>query len=240
MKLMLALTLALSAAAEGATLSAPSMGMHAPKEDAQVTHFLASIDLAEYAAAFAEHEVDYETLMELNDSQLKEIGVFAVGARLKIRRASTLRQSSNIKNDPRVAKFLGSAGLSRHMQVFAAHGITCDVLPVLTDADLATMGMYLGDRRAFQKRINESYTWLGWEQPGQGHSPGWTDQTQFHEQISDDRKNQLPEPIFQDVSGDGLPDLIISQWDSNGAPYPLTGGVQIRVNMNLGFNVSVC
>jgi hypothetical protein len=32
----LALTLALSAAAEGATLSAPSMGMHVPKEDAQV------------------------------------------------------------------------------------------------------------------------------------------------------------------------------------------------------------
>jgi hypothetical protein len=88
-KMKLILALALAAAAEGATLSAPSMGMHSPKEDAQVTHFLASIDLAEYAAAFAEHKVDYETLTELNDVDLKEMGIKALGARKRILKAAT-------------------------------------------------------------------------------------------------------------------------------------------------------
>jgi hypothetical protein len=97
MKLILALALALSAAAECTTLSAPSMGMHAPKEDAQVTHFLASIDLAEYAAAFAEHKVDYETLTKLNDADLKEMGIKALGARKRI--AAKQRSLASAKND---------------------------------------------------------------------------------------------------------------------------------------------
>jgi hypothetical protein len=62
--------------------SIPSM--HDPKEDTRVTKFLASIDLAEYAPAFAEHKVDYETLLGLNESNLKEMGIKALGARKRI------------------------------------------------------------------------------------------------------------------------------------------------------------
>jgi hypothetical protein len=83
------LALALAASLTHAQ-SAPSTGMHDPKEDAQVTRFLASIDLAEYAPAFAEHKVDYETLRALTSQQLKEIGVRAVGASAKI--TNKLRQ----------------------------------------------------------------------------------------------------------------------------------------------------
>jgi hypothetical protein len=58
------------------------------QEDKNVTAFLASIDLGEYASAFAEHKVDYETLLGLHQGHLKEMGVKALGARLKIIKAA--------------------------------------------------------------------------------------------------------------------------------------------------------
>jgi hypothetical protein len=73
-----------------------SISMHDPKEDTRVTKFLASIDLAEYAPAFAEHKVDFETLLLLTDDQLKEIGIRAVGARARI----MAKQRSIVNSQP--------------------------------------------------------------------------------------------------------------------------------------------
>jgi hypothetical protein len=58
--------------------------MHDPKEDTRTTDFLNSIGLGEYAPAFAEHKVDYETLMDLGDSDLEKMGIKALGARKRI------------------------------------------------------------------------------------------------------------------------------------------------------------
>ena len=64
--------------------SIPSMNMHVPKEDARITRFLASVDLMEYAPAFAEHKVEFELLPDLTDTDLEKIGIRALGARRKI------------------------------------------------------------------------------------------------------------------------------------------------------------
>merc|ERR1712167_67705 len=65
----------------------PSMAMHEPNEDKRVTAFLASIKLGEYAPAFAKHKVDYETLLDMDHTDLKEVGVVALGARKKMLKA---------------------------------------------------------------------------------------------------------------------------------------------------------
>ena len=46
-------------------------------------------------------------------------------------------------------------GLGKHAQLFAAHGIDLDVLPDLTDADLAELGLPLGERRRILKAAKE-------------------------------------------------------------------------------------
>jgi hypothetical protein len=76
--------------------SVPSMNMHEPKEDKRVTGFLTLIDLGEYAPAFAEHKVDYETLVALTDAELEKMGVAAVGARKRILRATKQAHTTSI------------------------------------------------------------------------------------------------------------------------------------------------
>ena len=52
--------------------------------DPRVGAFLDALNLTHYAAHFASHEVDYETLLGLTDADLKEVGVKALGARRRI------------------------------------------------------------------------------------------------------------------------------------------------------------
>jgi hypothetical protein len=52
--------------------------------NSQVSAFLEDDGLDKYANHFANHEVDFEALLELTDNELKEIGVKAVGARKRI------------------------------------------------------------------------------------------------------------------------------------------------------------
>ena len=52
--------------------------------DPRVGSLLDVLNLTHYAAHFASHEVDYETLLGLTDADLKEVGVKAVGARRRI------------------------------------------------------------------------------------------------------------------------------------------------------------
>ena len=52
--------------------------------DPRVGALLDALNLTHYAAHFANHEVDYETLLGLTDAELKEVGVKALGARKRI------------------------------------------------------------------------------------------------------------------------------------------------------------
>jgi hypothetical protein len=74
--------------------SIPSMTMHDPKEDTRTTNFLTSIGLGEYAPAFAEHKVDYSTLMDLGDSDLEKMGIKALGARKRITKGIREQEST--------------------------------------------------------------------------------------------------------------------------------------------------
>jgi hypothetical protein len=74
--LLLALALA-SGTAEQAT-AIPALA------DPRVGVLLGALNLTHYAAHFATHEVDYETLLGLTDAELKEVGVQALGARKRI------------------------------------------------------------------------------------------------------------------------------------------------------------
>jgi hypothetical protein len=52
--------------------------------DPRVASLVDVLNLTHFAAHFASHEVDYETLLWLTDAKLKEVGVKALGARKKI------------------------------------------------------------------------------------------------------------------------------------------------------------
>ena len=52
--------------------------------DPRVDAFLDVLNLTHYAAHFANHEVDYETLLGLTDAELEKVGVQALGARKRI------------------------------------------------------------------------------------------------------------------------------------------------------------
>jgi hypothetical protein len=52
--------------------------------DAGISHILESIDHAKYLPQFIEHEIDYQTFLTLEDADLKELGIKALGSRKKI------------------------------------------------------------------------------------------------------------------------------------------------------------
>src|SRR5271157_4490433 len=52
-----------------------------------------------------------------------------------------------------IGAWLRSLGLSRHESAFSDNSIAADVLPDLTDGDLAQLGVNLGDRKRLQKAI---------------------------------------------------------------------------------------
>ncbi|KAI9097041.1 hypothetical protein DFS34DRAFT_133003 [Phlyctochytrium arcticum] len=60
------------------------MELHNPKDFLQIQLLLESLDLDNYVSIFVEQEVDFPTLLLLQDSDLKEIGVKAFGSRKKI------------------------------------------------------------------------------------------------------------------------------------------------------------
>ena len=53
----------------------------------QVTEWLQSLGLSEYADRFAENDIDFSILPELTDQDLEKIGVVSLGHRRKILRA---------------------------------------------------------------------------------------------------------------------------------------------------------
>ena len=53
----------------------------------QVTEWLQSLGLSEYADRFAENDIDISILPELTDQDLEKIGVVSLGHRRKILRA---------------------------------------------------------------------------------------------------------------------------------------------------------
>lgn len=65
----------------------PTEAAHA-LADARVAALLRGIQLEHYVGKLADHEVDYETLLEMTDAKLEKAGVAAVGAREKILRAT--------------------------------------------------------------------------------------------------------------------------------------------------------
>ena len=50
--------------------------------------WLEDLGLARYADAFEKHEVEWESLPDLTNELLKEMGIVAVGARMKILKAA--------------------------------------------------------------------------------------------------------------------------------------------------------
>lgn len=53
----------------------------------EVADFLRANRLGEYIPIFEEEDIDFETLMEINETDLEKIGVTKLGARRKIMRA---------------------------------------------------------------------------------------------------------------------------------------------------------
>jgi hypothetical protein len=49
-----------------------------------ISHVLESIDHGKYLPQFIEHEIDYQTFLTLEDVDLKELGIKALGSRKKI------------------------------------------------------------------------------------------------------------------------------------------------------------
>jgi len=49
-----------------------------------IARVLESIDHAKYLPLFIEHEIDYQTFLSLEDADLKELGIKALGSRKKI------------------------------------------------------------------------------------------------------------------------------------------------------------
>ena len=57
--------------------------------------WLNSIGLGQYAAAFAEHSIDWDVLPNLNHQVLKDVGVIAAGDRIRLLSAIKDLSSSN-------------------------------------------------------------------------------------------------------------------------------------------------
>lgn len=49
-----------------------------------IARVLESIDHSKYLPLFIEHEIDYQTFLSLEDADLKELGIKALGSRKKI------------------------------------------------------------------------------------------------------------------------------------------------------------
>lgn len=74
--------------------------------------FLEALGLAQYAAAFAEQAIDLELLPELTDAQLEQLGVKALGHRIKLRRAAAERRGAAVVPSPIAAPSPATVPLS--------------------------------------------------------------------------------------------------------------------------------
>jgi class 3 adenylate cyclase len=88
-------------------------------EDPKVSAWLGALGLGQYAAAFAEAEVDFETLHELTSGDLREIGVDAVGPRRRLESAIT-RLRGERATSAGSPEFIGAR---RHLTI-----LFCDVV----------------------------------------------------------------------------------------------------------------
>ena len=88
-------------------------------EDPNVSAWLEELGLGQYASAFADAEVDFETLHELTIGDLREIGVDAVGPRRRLESAITRLRGERAASGGS-AEFIGAR---RHLTI-----LFCDVV----------------------------------------------------------------------------------------------------------------
>ncbi len=86
-----------------------------------VEAWLRSLGLDEYAGAFTENDIDGDTLIELTDDDLKEIGIASVGQRRKllsaIARLTETDAGPATSLQPATERFTRPAGERRHQRV---------------------------------------------------------------------------------------------------------------------------
>jgi SAM domain (Sterile alpha motif) len=65
-----------------------------------ISRVLESIDHSKYLPLFIEHEIDYQTFLALEDGDLKELGIKALGSRKKILSMIRECRQKEKKNSP--------------------------------------------------------------------------------------------------------------------------------------------
>jgi len=73
----------------------------------EIADWLKTLGLSEYAARFAENDIDFTILGELTDQDLEKIGVTSLGHRRKLLRAirrSSAKWRCGARNMPKFAK----------------------------------------------------------------------------------------------------------------------------------------
>ena len=64
-----------------------------------------------------------------------------------------LGEEPSVPNESGLKNWLEGIGLGQYGELFAQHRIDLDVVPDLTEADLAELGLPLGDRRRLQRAM---------------------------------------------------------------------------------------
>ena len=73
--------------------------------------------------------------------------------RVAIGRDPMLENESNAGTEGGLKPWLESVGLGQYTDLFARHRLDLDVMPDLTEADLAELGLPLGDRKRLQRAM---------------------------------------------------------------------------------------
>ena len=63
------------------------------------------------------------------------------------------RKKPSVQVESRLKKWLEGIGLGHYGELFAQHRIDLDVVPDLSESDLAELGLPMGDRRRFQRAV---------------------------------------------------------------------------------------
>jgi len=68
--------------------------------DMDLAQWVAELGLGQYAAAFAENEIDFDVLGQLSDADLKELGVSSLGNRKRLLAAIAARTPVSAASEP--------------------------------------------------------------------------------------------------------------------------------------------
>jgi len=136
-----------------------SSGRPAPEYKAcagsEVVAFLATLGLQQHATAFLQSGVDdMETLLALEESDLKDLGLPTYHRQRMHKRLSELQTEAVV--DHEVTLFLQSAGLEQYTSILLRNGFDdMDTLLDVEDSDLRDLGMPRGHILRFRKRLQE-------------------------------------------------------------------------------------